>query len=232
MKKVNIPKELILGIDDSGRGPLIGPMALAGCIVDKKIEKEFKELGVKDSKLVSPTKRNQLAKQIKKKAIAYYASLTHPFEIDSRIKTGTNLNKIEAVKAAEIINKLKKGKKERIKAVIDCPSPNKETWKNYLLRYIKDKENLFVECEHKADRDYIAVSAASILAKDLREKEIKKIKNRIKKDFGSGYPSDPITVDFLKNHSKQYKKDGIFRQSWMTWKNHIKEKQQKKLVDY
>ena len=50
-------KELIIGIDDAGRGPLIGPMALAGCLITKDMEKEFKELGIKDSKLLPAKKK-------------------------------------------------------------------------------------------------------------------------------------------------------------------------------
>ena len=68
--------ELILGIDDAGRGPLIGPMALAGCLTTRTREQEFKALGVKDSKLLASRKREWLAKKIKEKAIvACYNSM-------------------------------------------------------------------------------------------------------------------------------------------------------------
>ena len=224
--------ELIIGIDDAGRGPVLGPMALAGVLVNKEIENKFKKLGVKDSKLLTSEKREELAKKIKEKAIAFYVALTHANEIDSKIKTGTNLNKVEAEKAAEIINNLTKETEESIKVVIDCPSPNKESWRKDVLRKISRQENLLVACEHKADRDYVAVSAASILAKSAREKEISLLKKKIGKDFGSGYPNDPKTIKFLKKYSEEHKKDGIFRETWATFKNHKKEKQQKKLGEF
>ncbi len=232
MKKQEKKKELILGIDDAGRGPLIGPMALAGCLITKEIEKYFKEIRVRDSKLLSARTREYLAKKIREKAISYHVTLSHPYEIDSRTGAGLNLNKIEAIKAAKIINKLTKDKKEEIRVVIDCPSPNKESWRRYVLTHINKNKNLIIACEHKADRDYVAVSAASILAKSAREREVSKIKKKIGKDFGSGYPNDPKTKKFLQDYSKEHKKDGIFRETWATFQNHEKQKEQKKLCEF
>jgi len=230
MKIENPEKQLILGIDDAGRGPVIGPMALAGCLVNNEIEKEFKELGVKDSKLLLPKKRELLAEKIKQKSLSYFVVLTYPYEIDSKIKSGINLNRVEAEKASEIINNIaEKYPDEKIRVVIDCPSPNKESWRKVVIRKICRQENIFVACEHKADRDYVAVSAASILAKSRREEEIEKLKQKIGMDFGSGYPHDPKTIEFLKNYSREYEKDGIFRETWQTWENNKAEKEQKKL---
>ncbi len=223
---------LILGIDDAGRGPLIGPMAMAGCLVTKKLEKEFKKLGVKDSKMLTDNKREFLASEIRKKALRFYVTLVHPYEIDARASAGLNLNKIEAIKSAEIINYLTKDIHEQVRVIIDCPSTNREAWRRYLLQHIIKKENLIIACEHKADRDYVACSAASVLAKSEREKQVSIIKKKIGKDFGSGYTSDPATIEFLKKYSQEHKKDGIFRESWATFQNHKKQKEQKKLGEF
>ncbi len=225
--------ELILGIDDAGRGPLIGPMVLAGCLINPSIEAEFKKLKIRDSKLLSPRTREFLASKIKEKALRFLVVLSHPYEIDSRASAGLNLNKIEAIKAAEIINKLTSKISEPVRVIIDCPSPNKESWRREVIRHIlESKKNLTIACEHKADRDYVAVSAASILAKSAREKEVRELKKKIGKDFGSGYTSDPITIDFLKKYSAEHKKDGIFRETWATFQNHKKQKEQKKLGEF
>jgi len=226
--------ELVLGIDDAGRGPLIGPMVLAGCLVTRKLEKEFKKLGVKDSKMLIPQRREFLAEEIRKKALAFHLTLTHPCEIDARTGAGLNLNKIEAIRAAEIINKLTENIHEQVRVIIDCPSTNRESWKNYVLKHINEnkKGNLILACEHKADRDYAACSAASILAKSERERQVRELKKKIGKDFGSGYTSDPRTIEFLNKYGKEHKKDGIFRESWATFQNHKVKKEQKKLLDF
>jgi len=235
-KDLNSKEELILGIDDAGRGPLIGPMALAGCLITKQTEKEFRKADVKDSKLILPKKRESLAKKIKKESLDYHVCTVSAKEIDSKIKSGTNLNKIEAIKAAEIINKITDSQKknQKIRVIIDCPSINKKSWRLYVLKDIIDskKKNLIIQCEHKADRDHIAVGAASILAKSEREKQVAKIKKKIGKDFGSGYPSDPMTKEFLKKYAKKFNDSGIFRKTWATFKNHKKEKEQKNIMDF
>ena len=222
---------LILGIDDSGRGPVIGPMIMAGCLIDSELEKEFKTLGVKDSKKLTARRREILAEIIRKKALSYHVSIISAREIDGRTNSGINLNRIEALKAGEIINKINQGL-DKIKVVVDCPSPNIEKWKNTLKSYVNKKDNLEFVVEHKADVNHIACSAASILAKSQREKEVRKIKRKIGKDFGSGYTSDPITQKFLKEHAKKHDGDGIFRQTWSTWKKANGERKQKKLIDF
>jgi ribonuclease HII len=50
--------------------------------------------------------------------------------------------------------------------------------------------------EHKADRNFAVVSAASIIAKVERDREIAELAKTLG-FFGSGYPSDPRTVKFL-----------------------------------
>ena len=132
-------KMLILGIDDSGRGPVIGPMVLAGVLIDSDTEKEFKEKGVKDSKQLTGRKREILAEIIKKKALAFRVLISTPKEIDTKTKAGINLNRIEAIKAGEIINKIRKANPSvKIKVIIDCPSPNIEKWQKTLESQIED----------------------------------------------------------------------------------------------
>ena len=57
-------EKLICGIDDSGRGPVIGPMVLAGVLIEESKEKKLKELGAKDSKLLTRKKRDKIAEEI------------------------------------------------------------------------------------------------------------------------------------------------------------------------
>ena len=219
---------LKLGIDDAGRGPVIGPMVLAGCLINEETEKEFKKLVVKDSKQLTYKRREFLAEIIQEKAETFEIVVIHPEEIDSKNLEGVNLNDVEAFACARIINKINKGF-GKITVILDCPSTNITKWKDFLKTKVSDLSNLEVVCEHKADINHIAVSAASILAKSAREKEMEKLKEKYGKEIGSGYPSDPATCNFLEKYGQKHKKDGIFRQTWSTWKKACSKKEQKKL---
>ena len=151
----------------------------------------------------------------------YRIFMVTPAEIDTGMGIGLNLNRVEALACATIINEiiehLSEEEKKNTKIILDCPSINTSGWKNQLLEYVKEKK-LEIHCEHKADFNHPIVSAASIIAKVTRDEEIEKIKKQIGIDFGSGYPSDPTTKNFLKEHVNDFKKERIFRESWQTWK--------------
>jgi len=215
---------IVLGIDEAGRGPVIGPLVIAGVSIDEKDLDKLKKLGVKDSKLLSPRQRENLFDKIIAAAKNHKIIIIPPKEIDSALKSESlNLNWLEAIKSAEIIDFLKPEK-----AIVDCPSNNIPSYKNFLKKHLKDKTELIVE--HKADFKYTVVSAASIIAKVTRDKEIKEIQKKIKEPIGSGYPSDPVTIIFLKKNYNNY--PGIFRKEWASWKNINKKKKQKSLKDF
>ena len=224
---------LILGIDDAGRGPVVGPMVLAGCLIDEKIKPKLKKLGVKDSKQLTQKRREFLAEKIKQEAETFEIIIIHPEEIDQTNHRGINLNSLEAIKTAEIINKINKSishrdhpNESKIKVVVDCPSVSIVKWQDFLKTKIKNLSNLEIFCEHKADKNHISVAAASILAKCTREKEMSKLKEKYGDEIGSGYTSDPLTQKFLKKHGNKHKDAGIFRKTWATWKNLFAKKEQ------
>jgi ribonuclease HII len=219
---------LVLGIDDAGRGPVIGPMILAGCLIDDKFEKELRSLGVKDSKQLTQKRREFLAEKIKERAETFEIVLSSPEEIDRTNKEGINLNAVEAMKTAEIINRINKGF-TKIKVIVDCPSVSIGKWADFLKTKIDNLSNLEIHCEHKADVNHVSVSAASILAKCTREIEMGKLKEKYGNEIGSGYCSDPLTTKFLEKHSQTYSNNGIFRKSWSTWKDVSSSAQQRKL---
>jgi len=216
---------LIIGIDDAGRGPLIGSMFLAGVLLKIEDEKLLKQEGVNDSKLIAHPKRVHLSGLIKDVSVKYKIVSASAEQIDHSINSKVNLNTLEAIKTAEIINSLVEGQKEGIKVIVDCPSVNTVAWKATLFHYLKNPERIELHCEHKADANHVSVSAASILAKVAREDSVSELK-KIHGDFGSGYPSDPKTKDFLKKNGEKLKNSGIFRKSWQTWKSLFPEDQQ------
>ena len=215
----------ILGIDEAGKGPIIGSLFIVGALIDEKATSKLKTLGVKDSKLLTHKKRLELEKDIISILKKFKVIEITPEEIDKAVNghNGLNLNWLEAIKTAELINYLKPDK-----AIIDCPSPNLKAYEDYLRNHLKHKKvELFLT--HKAER-FEVVAAASILAKIHREKNVEKIEKLVGESIGSGYPSNPICQKFLKNNYKKY--PDIFRKSWATYKNIVKEKSQKGLKDF
>jgi len=211
----------VLGIDEAGRGPVIGPMIIAGVMIEEGREKMLGE--VKDSKFVYHNKRIKLAKHIQEN-FEYKIIVVHAPEIDGALNSeDLNLNWLEAHKQAEIINSLKPDV-----AIIDCPSINTFKFKDYLKNLLEDK-NVKLIVEHKADANYPVCSAASIVAKVKREDEMKKIRKKYG-NCGPGYPSNQTTQDFVRKHGKKYLE--IMRQTWATYKRYHGGKGQKGLGDY
>jgi ribonuclease HII len=209
---------LILGIDDAGRGPVIGPMILAGCLMSEEAQERLKKIGVKDSKQLTQKRREFLENKIINDSENFEVVSVLPEEIDSENHKGVGLNEVEAFATARIINKINKGK-EKIKVIVDCPSVSIVKWTDFLKTKVDNLSNLEVSCEHKADKNHVAVAAASILAKQEREREMKKIRENYGDGVGSGYCSDPLTCKFLGEHVHKYKDHGIFRKTWKTYKN-------------
>jgi ribonuclease HII len=215
--------EYLIGVDDAGRGPVLGSMFLAGVLIEKDKQEELRTLGAKDSKLLSPATRRSLARKIKR-SYKFHIEKSTPKEIDDC----DNLNNLEAIKSAMIINRLANGLKGEITAIVDCPSVNIETWSAYLRGLILN-QNIKIRAEHKADFNHPVVSAASIIAKETREEEIDKIREDLDIKFGSGYPSDPQTIDFIKFNYKNEKYKDIIRHSWDTVKQLEEKSKQREL---
>ena len=211
---------IICGVEEAGRGPVIGPMVMVACTIED--QSLLKKLGVKDSKLLSHTQRKELFKKIIG-LCEYEVEILSPSVIDSALNDpNMNLNKLEAITSAKLINKLKPDK-----VILDCPAKDTKKYADLVTSYLDKK--IKVIAEHKADVNHPIVSAASILAKVTRDEEIEKLHKKFNIDFGSGYPSDEKTQNFVKKYYKDY---DFFRKTWQTYKDVINSKKQKKLFDF
>lgn len=224
--------EFIAGIDEAGRGPIIGPLVIAVAAMPVDKMNILKENGVKDSKLLSEKQREEIFKNIEHQ-IKYELVIIPPREIDDAVNSQTyNLNWLEADKGADLLNKLDvKLSNEISEAVIDCPSTNIAAYTKHFQEHV-DNRDIKLIVEHKADFNHLIVGAASIIAKVTREKELEKLKKKLKIDFGSGYPADPNTKEFLKKNWNKKEYQHIFRKSWATYKDLVDKKNQSKLLDY
>ena len=198
----------ILGIDEAGRGPVIGPLVMCGYLVDKANVKELKNLGVKDSKLLSAKKRSSLFAKLMKLSDDLVVLKIPANQIDKE-RDISNLNKLEISRMQHIINLL-----EPDKVIIDAIESNTKKFYEKIICKIDKKIKLVTE--NFADKRYLEVGAASIIAKVHRDDEIRKLHKK-HGNFGTGYPSDPRTIKFLKDWIKKNKEFPSFvRKSWAT----------------
>jgi ribonuclease HII len=201
---------LVAGLDEAGRGAVIGPLVIAGVLVKEEDLQRLKELGVRDSKLLSPKRRGELAIEITELVKACELAKLEPKEIDISVKSGRRLhklNRLEAQVMAKIIGTLRPDK-----VYVDAADVWEERFKHHILDCLPFRVKII--SEHKADRNYTVVSAASIIAKVERDKEIAELA-KIHGDFGSGYPSDPKCIAFLKQYLEKVKEYPDFvRKSW------------------
>ena len=197
----------ILGIDEAGRGSVLGPMVISGVLVPEKMDKVLERMGVKDSKRLTPNRRTILSRKLRK-MFDFEIITISAREIDDLRAEGVNLNEIERRAMEEIILKINPEK-----AIVDAVDVKAERFQENL----RNATGVDVLSEHKADDRYIEVSAASIIAKAERDKLIEEINKEFIKSggIGSGYPSDPTTKKFLSNYTYDEMPDFV-RRSWNT----------------
>ena len=195
---------IICGVDDAGRGSVLGPLVIAGVSVERSKIKYLSEIGVKDSKQLSPKTREILYKKIIVIVDDYHVLRISPKIIDQSVRKN-QLNHLEAKYMARVIAKLRPNS-----SYVDSCDVNP-------ARFGKEISNLAksgrIYSRHHADSRFAIVSAASIVAKVNRDREIAKL--RKKYDLGSGYPSDSKTMQFIKDWILQNNKTPEFvRKSW------------------
>jgi len=162
--------ETFCGIDEAGRGPVIGPMVLACAVFDKEGMKRLAEIKVRDSKKLSPAKRTYLEPLVKQTALEYGLAVVSAGEIDL-LRKRKSLNVIEAMKVAQLICSLK-NTPGRI--VVDAADTVAENYRTSIIKCAAEINCKFnmpnLISEHKADDNYLEVGAASILAKVERDR--------------------------------------------------------------
>ena len=218
---------MICGVDEAGRGPVIGPLVVAGI----KLEDDSKliELKVKDSKKITPKRRRILSKMITEITLDYEILVIPAKDIDDMRKVMT-LNEIEVNAFTKIIKILRP-----VICYVDSADVNENRFGDDILSGLSFKP--IIVSKHKADDKYPIVSAASILAKTRRDQEVqniaKELDNKLNLPLGSGYPADPITQKFLKTWVDKFRKLPPYtRHSWRTAQNILNEKNNRKLDEF
>ncbi len=214
---------IIAGVDEAGRGPVLGPMVLGVAVIEKRNEEILKEIGAKDSKLIPYDKRGMLCEKIKEQLIEFKTSHVLTEELNELMKR-KSLNEIEAMRIGETLNALE-NKPEMV--FVDCPDATEKSFVRRLRKYLSF--NPKIRSEHKADYKYPVVSAASIIAKVERDEAIEEMKKEFG-EIGSGYSHDEVTISFLKKWIDKNKSlPRIARTEWETSRRMLGDCFQKKL---
>ena len=201
---------------------MIGPLVIAGISFDPTGLESIRNEGITDSKKLSVQKRETLYTKILQSAVSVFVCRISPITIDNYVNH-KKLNLLESRFMTIIADNLRADK-----IIIDACDVKPDRFKQSILKNLTSK-SVKIYCFHKADTDNLIVSAASIIAKVTRDREIKKIEETLCKKIGSGYPSDPSTKLFLRNHLFDNENKKYIRFSWSPVKNMINEGAQTKL---
>lgn len=201
----------VAGVDEAGRGPILGPMVLAGVMLDEKELRKLRRLGVRDSKKLTPEERTKLAAKIRTlPGVVIVENIAWPFEIDEAVADRSRtLNGLEIERMARIIDEL--GPDE---AYIDLIGHSSEKFIARLFDHMDRRPR--VVAEHRADDRYPIVAAASIIAKVRRDAEIARLEAICSPLFGtigSGYCHDPRTRALVRSG---HPIGALKRASWIT----------------
>ena len=194
-------------MDEAGRGYLLGPIIVAAISVSKKSISELTKSGIKDSKLLSPKKRQSLFGYIINIAESICICRIGIEDIDFHVFKN-NLNLLEAEAMAITIGNMKSDK-----TYVDSCDVNPSRYQRTIRGFLGQHDTRIVSMHH-ADRLNVVVSGASIIAKVMRDSEISKIRVQYG-DIGSGYPSDKKTIRFVKDwYSQKNEIPPFARKSW------------------
>ncbi len=198
---------IVVGVDEAGRGPLIGDMFVAVVGIDSSRMGAVAAVGARDSKSLDRDRRESVFQKLLEVLDVVVVVRASPSEIDSK-----NLNLLFIEKVCQGLRKVVKMGFSIEKIYVDaCGDPARI--RNSLTRCITGCE---IVAEHGADAKYPIVGAASIVAKVLRDWHIDQLKS-VYGDFGSGYPSDRRTIEWLKQWYQKHREiPPIVRRSWST----------------
>jgi len=188
-----MPRKIEIGIDEAGRGAVIGPMVVAGIQVEEEDVSRLARIGVKDSKKLSPAKRERLYEQIIGIARCHEVRIFSAIEIDRKSLTALELEAI-----SEIIDLF--GMPAYGRVVLDSIGKLARAKVEQVLNVGKGVDLVY---EPKADDCYPVCQAASIVAKVVRDRKVKEIHRLVGYDFGKGYPTRS-TTDFIRRYARNH----------------------------
>jgi len=197
----------IAGVDEAGKGAVIGSLFVAGVSVLSSSFKYLERMGVKDSKGLSHNRRELLSKRIERIATVRLREITAK-QIDE-LRAVMTMNDIIVRGHGQVLRNLNPDI-----AYVDAADVDTTRFS----RRVQEESGISsIVAEHNADKNRVIVSAASIIAKVARDKSIEALRRKLELNVGSGYPSDSVTVAFLERWlHKHGELPPETRRSWKT----------------
>ena len=213
---------MIAGVDEAGRGPVLGPLVVACVAIESDVP--LRQMNVRDSKKLTPERREILAPEIEK--VAQHELLVIPAERIDTMRVEMSLNDFEAKLFAELIDKLRPET-----AYVDAADVDEIEFKRAVQRELPF--HVEIVSQHNADELFPVVSAASILAKVRRDREMRSIEQEFGVPVGSGYSHDAVTIAFLEKWIRDHGSlPPHTRASWDTARRLIAESRIRKLDEF
>ncbi|XP_066601986.1 ribonuclease H2 subunit A-like [Prorops nasuta] len=210
-----------LGVDEAGRGPVLGPMVYGISYAPLSRKQLLFDLGCADSKSLTEQTRDAIFDKICKhdEEMGWAVEVISPnFICNSMYKRSkSSLNEVSMNSAIGLITKAVEAGVNIEEVYVDTVGPP-ESYQAKLKKLFPDFKIVVAK---KADSTYPIVSAASICAKVSRDHALRAWQFvegiSIESDFGSGYPNDPMTKSWLKrNIDPVFGFPQIVRFSWST----------------
>ncbi|MEA3557844.1 MAG: ribonuclease HII [Candidatus Thermoplasmatota archaeon] len=243
---------MVIGIDEAGRGPVLGPLVVAAIRIDPK-DLDLDELKITDSKLMTPRNREKAFEVLKKRSDHCIIEVTASAVDDARSRMTMNQLEIYAfstalaslVSGSELVHpelqriihvSLVPSSRRARRIILDAADVNAERFGRLVREEVSKLtciDDLEIISEHKADLNHLVVGAASVLAKVTRDRKIEKFRMGYGADIGSGYPGDPRTIEFLGSYIRENGRvPDIARSSWKTSKRLMAQYGQSSLSDF
>ena len=211
----------IVGVDEAGRGPVLGPLVVGILSIPESDESMLEEQNISDSKHHSAKKRSEqyewIVEQSKKRNWYVDTIVCPPSKIDNAVYS-QGLNLLEVDLFAAILNRHNAQFENACSIILDACDVNEQRFTNRISERMNEwpRQDSFLRSEHKADANHRIVGGASIIAKVVRDRVMEELQTELGFNIGSGYPSDPNTVAALPKLIKAEEIHSELRWSWST----------------
>lgn len=218
----------IMGIDEAGRGPVLGPMVYGCLYCPLSYQKTLASLDFADSKTLKEEKREEVFEKLKANdSIGWEVDIIDPKDLSAKMlkRVKINLNEISHNSAMGLVSRVLDMGVLLTEVYLDTVGDAEK----YRIKLSERFPSVKFVVSKKADSIYPVVSGASIVAKVTRDRTLRnwvldETAENMHRNFGSGYPGDPVTKAWLDHHKHPvFGFPSLVRFSWGTCASYSKD---------